>query len=898
MKVGIIFGGKSREREVSFAGGRTVYDSLDKTLFEPIPIFLDSTGNFIHLDWQYLYKGSIRDFYPPIDSLPDSPNHYQIYRESLGQLTQEDNDALIHQIGTKIRLEELPNMIDFAFLTLHGPYGEDGTLQGMLQFYDIPYTGAGIYPSALGIDKSLQKHLFQSAGFDTLSAVSIPRHKWEHEDHQRRYFEEVKQSVSFPCVIKPASQGSSIGVNILHEPDFYAFKNAMNEAFFIKEIKAHEWAELSAKEAAAYVRAITDLQDGIGLPVLLNGRMIHHPEAVLQQLRETFGKEARQDQPVYLEAYQGEPTVLAEAMVEGREFSCIVIQKENGEPLALPPTEIIKKGEVFDYRAKYLPGISHKKTPIDLPDESIQAIRNQCEELFTYMHSNVYARIDGFITQEGHIYLNDPNTTSGMLPSSFFFHQAAEIGLSPSQFLTYIIRTSIAERAKTAYPIKHYEQQLQALDQTIQGIQQEKQEKIKVAVILGGYSSERHISVESGRNVFEKLASSQKYEPIPVFLKGNPNEWKFYQIPINLLLKDNADDINNKIENFRITGMIDRIIQEGTNITAKYTSPEYDFYPREVTLASIAQQVDFAFLGLHGRPGEDGSLIKELQELSLPYNGPEPNCMELTIDKYQTNHFLKSKGFQVADHLFIEKAGYNKEQDAVIEKIEHQIGYPLVAKPSDDGCSSAVKKLDNREQLQEYMELIFRSSEELPDLSSYELSVSATEEFPPKDYFMVEQVVEKGNAERFLEITGGLLTHYDEQNNLQYEIFEPSEALAEQGILSLEEKFLAGEGQNITPARFADDAETNKLISDKVKQTLKDIAIATGISGYSRIDAFVRVYGNHEVDVIVIEINALPGLTPATAIFHQAALNNYRPVDFLNKIITFGLQKMQTGAYS
>jgi D-alanine-D-alanine ligase-like ATP-grasp enzyme len=68
MKVGIFFGGNSREREVSFAGGRTVYDNLDKTLFEAIPIFVDSFNNFILLDWHYIYKGSIRDFYPPVSA--------------------------------------------------------------------------------------------------------------------------------------------------------------------------------------------------------------------------------------------------------------------------------------------------------------------------------------------------------------------------------------------------------------------------------------------------------------------------------------------------------------------------------------------------------------------------------------------------------------------------------------------------------------------------------------------------------------------------------------------------------------------------------------------------------------------------------------------------------------
>src|SRR5580698_786645 len=85
LRIGIIFGGFSREREVSFAGGRTVYDNLNKSLFEPVPLFVDSFGNFVLLDWKYIYKGSIRDFYPPVEFLPPSPNHFQVYAESLGR---------------------------------------------------------------------------------------------------------------------------------------------------------------------------------------------------------------------------------------------------------------------------------------------------------------------------------------------------------------------------------------------------------------------------------------------------------------------------------------------------------------------------------------------------------------------------------------------------------------------------------------------------------------------------------------------------------------------------------------------------------------------------------------------------------------------------------------------
>ena len=81
IKIGIFFGEQSREREVSFAGGRTVYDNLNKSIFEAVPIFIDSFGNFVLLNWQLIYKGSIRDFFPPVEFLTESKNEFQIYQE-------------------------------------------------------------------------------------------------------------------------------------------------------------------------------------------------------------------------------------------------------------------------------------------------------------------------------------------------------------------------------------------------------------------------------------------------------------------------------------------------------------------------------------------------------------------------------------------------------------------------------------------------------------------------------------------------------------------------------------------------------------------------------------------------------------------------------------------------
>jgi D-alanine-D-alanine ligase len=148
-----------------------------------------------------------------------------------------------------------------------------------------------------------------------------------------------------------------------------------------------------------------------------------------------------------------------------------------------------------------------------------------------------------------------------------------------------------------------------------------------------------------------------------------------------------------------------------------------------------------------------------------------------------------------------------------------------------------------------------------------------------------------------LEVTGGMLTHY-QNNQLLFETFEPSETLAEGEVLSLEEKFLAGQGQNITPARYAKTPAAQKLISKQVQQTLMKGAKVLGVEGYCRIDAFVRVMPKNKVEVVFIEVNSLPGMTPATAIFHQCALNGYKPYEFIDRILEFGTARTRKNKVS
>lgn len=887
IRIGIVFGGFSKEREISFAGGRTVYDNLNKSLFEAVPLFVDSFGNFVLLNWEFIYKGSIRDFYPPAEFIPSKTGDFQVYAEQTGKLSVRQQQEMIKKIGKKLDASALKKQIDFAFLCLHGPFGEDGKIQGLLEYLEIPYSGSGILPSAIGIDKSIQKQLMVNAGFNSPQFFTIEREEWM-QGKCKKAFQDASEKIGFPLVVKPAHQGSSIGVSILHQADENEFMKAVEKALFTRWLDVKEWTSFSAEQKNAYIRSLADIREGIGMPVRIGKQEFFHPADLLDFLDTSAAKDGW-----VIESLDGESKVLVEGFIDGKEFSCIVAQKKDGSPVALPPTEIRKGKELFDYRSKYLPGLSRKITPIDLPHEQIQSIRKECERLFLALKFDVYARIDGFLAKDGRVFLNDPNTTSGMMPSSFFFHQAAEIGLNPSQFLTYIIRTSLAQRIHGGSSVVRNSALLKKLDASVKKDQTGKSSKIKVAVILGGYSSERHISVESGRNIYEKLASSSKYEPIPIFLTGNSEQHLLYQIPVNVLLKDNADDIKEKVDHYSVHPVVSEIITECKEITGTYSGKESLAKPRAITYEELGKEVDAVFIALHGRPGEDGAVQEKLNALGIPYNGSGVESSRITIDKFETNEILKNNGFLVAEHFLVTEAEWNSAPGKVLERIKNVIHYPFIAKPVDDGCSSAVKKIKTAEEFEAFAKLIFRNSEQLDQLAAQLLHIKDKEEFPRKPVILVEELISKRDANHFLEITGGMLTRYNDQGEVQYEVFEASEALSEGEVLSLEEKFLAGQGQNITPARYSKDPITRDRISEKVKQTLGAAAKVLQVTGYCRIDAFVRIYDVNRVEVIFVEVNSLPGMTPATCIFHQTAINGYKPYEFIDRILDFGFQRVE-----
>lgn len=917
MRIGIFFGGKSREREVSFAGGRTVYDALDKSLFQAVPIFIDGFGRFFKVDWPYLYKGSIRDFYPKNSfivtqnqakikalnaPLPfqleggDFLNKFQHYREYFSEEEQPSDYP-----GQLMSPQELAEEMDFAFLCLHGPFGEDGSIQGLLDYYQIPYSGAGIFASAFGINKARQKR------FGHIALYSIQSRQLTYETAlQQKLFDAEKGRENlekwcenlanlFPLVVKPATQGSSLGIAMIDEPNVDVLAGAIRKAFFIEKIAKETWLNFNPEQCISYLKALVDLQDGIALPLTILSdegaplQTIFHPLDLLTAIDDYFRKEAHKS--LLFKSNAHEPEIVLEPKIEGKEFSCIVIEKPDGSPMALPPTEIRKKQAVFDYRAKYLPGASRKVTPMEVSEKDLTAIRQATTDYYTAYELEVYARIDGFLTSEGKVWLNDPNTTSGMMPSSFFFHQAAEIGLNPSEFITYIIQRSLAARAASPFAKARLLGQSKALEKAVAHQKNKAENLLKVAVIMGGFSAERHISVESGRNVYEKLSSSGKYLPTPVFLtKNEAGEILLYALPISTMLKDNADDIAGKIQQYcanpqKQPGLTK--IRKEAGVVQSLFNPELPLFdPEALSFEALQAQFDFAFIALHGRPGEDGTLQKIFRQRGIPYNGSNAETSALTIDKYATNQYLIQEGFLTAKQVLVEEKSWLADKQAAIEHLKNKLGFPMILKPHDEGCSAAVVKVDDEAMLAAYGDHMFRA-----EVAANNPFVEV-EEFPHKNAFLAENFICAEKGERLIEITGGLLTALNEHGQLIYEVFEPSETIADGGILSLEEKFLAGEGQNITPVRYDLNPNRNRAIGERVKKVLLQVAQTLKIEGYCRIDAFVKITEKvEETKVFIIEINSLPGLTPATCIFHQAAIASYTPFAFLDKIINFGLAK-------
>ena len=216
LRVGILFGGRSGEHEISLLSAASVLQALDKEKFEAVPIGITKEGRWVSQAYadrllkgeQVLEKaGRPRRAGDPATTpgatvfakgesviVPPVPN-----AESLAPF-ESRKGATDHGIH-----------VDVIFPVLHGTFGEDGTIQGLLELADIPYVGAGVLGSAAGMDKDVMKRLFAAAGLPIVKHVTVLRGQWESD--RKKITREVEKRLKYPVFVKPANLGSSVGIS-------------------------------------------------------------------------------------------------------------------------------------------------------------------------------------------------------------------------------------------------------------------------------------------------------------------------------------------------------------------------------------------------------------------------------------------------------------------------------------------------------------------------------------------------------------------------------------------------------------------------------------------------------------------------------------------------------------
>jgi len=340
------------------------------------------------------------------------------------------------------------------------------------------------------------------------------------------------------------------------------------------------------------------------------------------------------------------------------------------------------------------------------------------------------------------------------------------------------------------------------------------QGKIRVGIIMGGISSEKEISLESGRNIFGKI-DRKRYLPLALFMDSSGLLW---EIPVKMLMRNSTGDIECDLKD----------------------------EAKKVPYEELKTLVDIIYPGLHGKYGEDGCIQGLLELLHVPYVGSGVLASALGMDKYASRKVLAMSGIDVPRTIAVDIRRWESGRETVFEEIEREIGLPCVVKPAREGCSTAVRKVASLE----------------------DVSGAVAEALDWDNVVLVEEFIEG------MEVTCGIIG-----NNMPVALV-PSETIPTRGILSLEDKFLYGQGENKTPARLPED------LLNRIKEAAVRAFVALGLKVYARIDMFVQDDGR----VVVLEPNSLPGMTPSTVLFHQAAASGITQSELISRIIQLSLE--------
>lgn len=212
IRLGIIYGGKTSEHEVSLLTALSIMKAVDQNKYEVQPIYVQMDGSWL--------KGG-----PIAGQLPESVNALRLGGEvtlGLDDSKQGEQEQTAHVskqslTGKPANVMSIHQDVDVIFPVIHGPNGEDGTVQGLLELAGIPYVGTGVMASAVGMDKLMMKNVFTQAGLDQVKYVGFLRSQIERDADS--IIDQIEQKLGYPCFVKPANMGSSVGITKAKDRD-------------------------------------------------------------------------------------------------------------------------------------------------------------------------------------------------------------------------------------------------------------------------------------------------------------------------------------------------------------------------------------------------------------------------------------------------------------------------------------------------------------------------------------------------------------------------------------------------------------------------------------------------------------------------------------------------------
>jgi D-alanine-D-alanine ligase len=259
-RVAVVFGGRSAEHEISVISARSVIDALDPDRYEVLAIGVTKDGRWQHMPAgpPALSAGAAPGALPGVAPDPDT-------EISLDQ--EPGSQALVASDGSR-------TPIDVVFPVMHGPYGEDGSIQGFLEMAGVPYVGAGVLASAVGMDKAVQKVLFAAAGLPGVPYDAVHERDWEEDPEA---VEARAAHLGYPLFAKPAALGSSIGIAKVEEAS--QLRGALEQAFRFGRKAVLERAATGARELEVSVLGNDDPVASVAGEIVPRGHAFYDYEA-------------------------------------------------------------------------------------------------------------------------------------------------------------------------------------------------------------------------------------------------------------------------------------------------------------------------------------------------------------------------------------------------------------------------------------------------------------------------------------------------------------------------------------------------------------------------------------------------------------------------------------------